>query len=112
MTNIFERTATALAGLGVPCAMGEYRANNLNPPDVYITYTLISSPPLQHADDAETMRFYRMQVSIFHLSNELPDVDGVMLAAGFQKGGQRALPPDEQTRHFGLATDYIYQEGV
>jgi hypothetical protein len=64
----------------------------------------------QHADDAETHRRYRVQVSIYSRSGmvSLPDTDTAMTAAGFTKGPERQLPYDRGTRHFGLAKDYYY----
>jgi len=77
-------------------------------PDTYLVYTLISSPPEQHADNAETERSYRIQVSIFSKSGlaVLPDVDTPMLAAGFKKSNFRELPRSKDSAHFGLAKDY------
>jgi len=117
MTTIFERTATALATLApaIPYALAPYQtSNNAALPDVYIAYQLITSPPEQHADDAETLRRYLVQVSIWSRAGlvTLPDVDAVMLTAGFQKSDWRQLPRDPATGHFGLAKDYTYLEGV
>ena len=115
MTTIFEYVDDALSSLSpaVPYAMGTY----LTPtgaalPDVFITYTLVDGSPEQSADDAETQRTYRVQVSIFSREGlvSLPAVDAAMLAEGFTRGPERALPYDVQTRHFGIAKDYFFLE--
>ncbi len=106
MTTIYEKTAAALITLDVPFAMNTYLGEL---PDVYLVYQLISAPAQQHADDEESLRSFRVQVSIYSNSGliDLPDVDGAMLAAGFQKGPMRELPYDRDTGHFGLALDFV-----
>lgn len=109
--NIWEITEEALDTLNVPIA-----ANVLIPasgtalPDLYLVYTLISSPPEQHADNDETLRSYRVQVSAYSRlgTAAIPNIDAAMLAAGFTRSGKRELPYSRETRHFGLAQDYIY----
>lgn len=109
MTTIFERVEAALATLSpaVPFAMGDYLGDL---PDTYIVYTLIDGVPGQHADNIETIRNYRVQVSIMDVTGlvVLPNVDAVMTAAGFQKGPERPLPKDQDTSHYGLAKDYFF----
>jgi len=79
-------------------------------PDLFLVSTLVSGVPEQHADDDETARSYRVQISVYSRSGlvGLPDVDGAMKTAGFVKGAERELPYDQETGHFGLALDYIY----
>lgn len=112
MTTIFEITAGALDTLTpTPYAMGQYiTATSADLPDTFLVYSLITGTPEQHADNAETQRSYLIQVSIFSRGGlvTLPDVDSAMTAAGFRKGPERQLPFDKETRHFGLAKDYIY----
>lgn len=113
MTTIWERTATALAGLSIPKAANVYlSATDVKLPDQFLVYQLISSPPEQHADNAETMRSYRMQVTIYSRNGlvSLPDVAGAMTAAGFMRSGIVELPINQQTGHFGLALDFVYTE--
>jgi len=111
MPNIFEITNTALNSISPPV---DYAMDDLIGalPDTYIVYSLISGVPQQHADDAETARTYRVQVSIMSKNGlaSLPNVDAAMLAAGFRKGPERALPKDSTTSHYGLAKDYFYLE--
>lgn len=113
MTTIFERTATALSGLGVDCANGFYiTATGVDLPDTFIVFVLVSSPPVQHADDGETLRSNRVQVSIYSRAGlvGLPDVELAMKAAGFEAGAKYQLPYNSQTRHFGLGQDFMYLE--
>ena len=111
--NIFERVNNALASLNpaIPFAMDVYLSTEL--PDTFIVYSLISGVGAQHADNAETVRSYRVQVSIMDRDGlaDLPDVDSVMTTAGFQLGPERALPKDDDTSHYGLAKDYIFVSG-
>lgn len=111
--SIWERVAAALTGLGVPMAANVMISETGEAlPDLYLVYFLVSGPPAQHADDAETLRHYRMQVSAYNRAGlaSLPDVDGAMTAAGFTRGPQQELPYNPQTLHYGLAFEYIYLE--
>lgn len=111
MTTIFERVATALSNLApsVPFALAPYEGTL---PDLYIAYQLIDDGPEQHADNSETQRSYRVQVSIFARAGlvNLPDVKTVLSAAGFIPSSERQIPKDQQTGHYGLAKDFIYFE--
>ena len=113
MTTIFERVNDALDTLNpaVPFAMDRFIGEPL--PDEYIVYQLITGVPGQHADNVETQRRYRVQVNILRRAGlaVLPDVDGAMTAAGFQRGPERSLPKDDETSHYGLAKDYIFVDG-
>jgi hypothetical protein len=108
MTTIFEQIADVLILFDVPYGMGTYLCDG-DLPDQYMTYSMISGVPAQHADDAETQRIHRVQVSIYDRNGlaDLPDVDAAMLAAGFEKGPERQLPRDDETGHYGLAKDYF-----
>ncbi len=111
--TIWARVKAALTGLGVPMAANAFvAAEGAERPDVYLVYFLIVSPPLQHADNKETLREYAVQVSIYSRSGlaSLPDVEGAMLAAGFMFETQRELPYNPETRHFGLAMDFNFVE--
>ena len=113
MTTIWEKTCEALETLDVPFAANRYQADSENVyPDTFLVYQQISSAPDQFADDEETERSYRMQVTVFSRDGliNLPDVDGAMKAAGFTKGGVVEIPLDAETGHFGLATDFFYSE--
>ena len=109
---IWELVENTLSALGLPtlsaAANQMILASGETLPDQFLVYQLISAPPLQHADDRETMRIWRVQVSIFDrngLSN-LPDVTGVMVEAGFTRGPMRELEYDKNKRHFGLGMDF------
>lgn len=106
--TIFDQVADALDTLNVPYGMGTYLCDG-ELPDQYIVYSLVDGVPTQHADDAETQRTYRVQVSIYDRNGlaDLPDVNAAMLAAGFEKGPERQLPRDEESGHYGLAKDYF-----
>jgi hypothetical protein len=113
VSTIWERVDTALATLGVSYAQSTYiSASASDIPDLYLVYFDVSSPPEQHADDGETERSYRVQVSIYNRAglNSLPNVDGAMVAAGFARGPQRELPYNPETRHFGLAKEFVILE--
>lgn len=111
--SIWTTTATALATLSpaVPFSMAPYKTTSGALPDVFLAYQLIDGSPEQHADDAETLRSYLMQVTIWDrngLFTAAASIDAAMTAAGFIKGRERQLPQDPQTGHFGLATEYSY----
>ncbi len=112
MTTIFERVATALSTLTpTPYGAGAYlSASPESIPDTYMSYQVISAPPAQHADDSETLRTYRVQVSAFSRAGmvNLPAVETAMKAGGFVYAGQRQLNYDERTRHYGVAYDFTF----
>lgn len=111
--TIWERVKAALIGLDVPMAANAYiPATGKERPDLYLVYFLIVSPPLQHADNRETLREYAVQVSIYSRSGltGLPDVESAMLAAGFMFEAQRELPYNPETRHYCLAMDFNFVE--
>jgi len=113
MTTIHERVKAALDTLSpaIPYALGQYlTSTGADLPDTFITYIEVSGVPEQHADNVETLRIYRVQVSIYARAGlvSLPDVDTAMLAAGFTRGPERQLAYDKETRHFGLAKDDFY----
>lgn len=115
MTTIFERAAAALAGLDVPYANGAYvTSTGAELPDLFITYAMIIDRPAQHADDHETLRRQRVQVSVFCRDGlvGLPDVDTAMRAAGFMPGARYQMPYERETGHWGLACEYTYLEDV
>jgi hypothetical protein len=108
--SVFERVKTALQPLGVPFATDQYLVESGDElPDLFLVYSLVSSPPLQHAEDKETMRTNRVQVSIYNRNGltSLPNVDGAMTAAGFQRGPRTKVPYNPATRHFGLALEFV-----
>jgi len=110
MSDVFVRTKAALTTLVKPFALDRYiPVSGTTLPDIFLTFILVTSVPGQHADNAETERVERVQVSIFSRTglNGLPDVDAAMVAAGFVPGPYRQLPFDIQTGHFGLAKDYF-----
>ena len=91
--NIWERTQAALSILSVPIAANQMIVASGNLPDLFLVYQLVTSVPEQAADNNETLRSWRMQVSTYRrvgLSN-LPDVNSAMKAAGFSAGPVRAM---------------------
>lgn len=109
---IWQITEDALSVLGYPLAANTMiMATGVQLPDLFIAYQLISSPPVLHADNVETMRMYRMQVSIYSrdgLSGLPTSVRAAMVNAGFTASSMREIPYNPETRHFGLAMDFIY----
>ena len=115
MTTIFERVTTALTTLSIPFANSVYLTpTGTELPDVFLVYFLVSSPPAQHADDDETLRRNRVQVSTYSRAGliSLPDVTAAMKAQGFGVGPKMQLPYNQATRHHGLAQEYVYLEEI
>lgn len=113
--SIWSTVQTALTPLAIPMAANMYlTATPDDLPDVYLVYFLVSSPSEQHMDDKESLRSYRMQVSVYSRSGlgNLPDVNGRMILAGFMAGPKTELPYNQQTRHYGLALEYYFLEEV
>jgi hypothetical protein len=107
---IWEIVEDALSGLGVPVAANTMiLATNKQLPDLYLVYQLISSAPIVHAENMETMRMYRVQVAVYSRNglSGLPDVSGAMTDAGFSRSSIREIPYNPETRHYGLALDFI-----
>lgn len=111
--SIWEITNAALSGLGVELAANALvRETPGSLPDQFIVYQMISSPPEQSANNVETLRSYRMQVTVYNRAGliSLPDVESAMVTAGFSKSMFRELPYNQLTRHYGLAMEFIYLE--
>ena len=111
MMNIWEATKTALTGLGLPMAANQMMvATGADYPDAFLVYQLIASPSAQHANNLESLRRYRMQVSYFARSglSSLPDIDGAMTAAGFTRFAGHELAYNQETRHYGLALEFYF----
>jgi len=108
--TIFSTTETALNTLvGIPNAMGVFLTASPDAlPDEYLVYTEIVDISRQHADNLEKERVYTIQVSYYSRTGlaGMPDIDGAMTAAGFQRGPGRELPYDFDSRHHGFAKDY------
>jgi len=114
MADIWALTQTALATLSLPVSAGEYLADTPGGdlPDTYLVHTVIDISPEQHADDAETLRNWLVQVSVYRRAglSGLPDVIGAMTGAGFTFVAGRQLDYDIETRHYGIAFDFEYLE--
>ena len=107
--SVYSITAAALDALDpIPNAMGVMLGSGGEFPEEYIVYTQIAGVSRQNADNREQERAYTIQVSYYSRNGlaEMPDIDGAMLAAGFQKGPERELPFNETTLHHGIAKDY------
>lgn len=112
LAGVYVLAETAIKTLNVPYGAGTFMPTDGSDvlPDLFIEYSLVSSTSVQHADNVEKLRRNRVQVSIFSRSGlvDLPDVTSAMEAAGFLLGAARELQFDKETRHFGLALDYVY----
>lgn len=109
--TIWEITQAALEVLSVPVGanvMISPTGDEL--PDLFLIYQLIDAPPILHAEDLEDMRYYRMQVTTYSRDGlgDLPDVAGAMVEAGFTRSTMRELPYNTETRHYGLAMEFIF----
>jgi hypothetical protein len=111
MTDIWSATKTALTGLNLPMAANQYLvATGSVLPDAFLVYQVISDPAAQHADNAETLRQYRIQVTYCSRTGlpAIPAIEGAMKTAGFTRLPGRELPYNQDTRHFGFALDFSY----
>lgn len=107
MSTIWEITASALAPLGENLAADKYAGE---PPDRFLVYSLVSSPPVGHGDNRELLREYRVQVSLYDRAGVV-DYQGIvdaMTAAGFSAGPMRGIPFNQTTGHFGLVMEFVY----
>jgi hypothetical protein len=111
MLDIWSVTSTALTALSIPMAADRYlTAQGADLPDAYLVYQLIDAPPMQHADNDEKLRNYKMQVNYFNRAGlaSMPDIEGVMVAAGFTYAAGRNLPFNPETQHFGYSRDFNF----
>lgn len=112
--SIWETTQTALTGLSLPLAANQMIVpTGTALPAQFLVYQMISDPPELHADNAETLRSYRMQVSLYSrsgLASVPAQIETAMLAAGFTRLGSRELPYNRDTQHFGIAMDFNFLE--
>ena len=110
--TIWERVTIALTALNVPMAQDKYVVESGQEfPDAYIVWFLVSGVPEQWADNQEKGRSYLVQVNYFSKDGllSLPNIDGVMLGAGFLKGNLIPFPLDD-SGYYGLGTVYRYVE--
>lgn len=111
--TIWERVLTTLTPLGLPMAANAMIvASESERPDAYIVYFVVTDAAAQHADNIERHRSTTVQISYYNRAGlaGMPDIPGVMTAAGFMGGSRRELPYNQQTRHFGYAMDFVYVE--
>jgi hypothetical protein len=109
--TIWEITQQALEALSVPVGANVMILPTGDEfPDLFLIYQLIDAPPLLHVNDHEDMRYYRMQVTIYSRDGlaDLPDVISAMVEAGFTRSSIRELPYNTETRHYGLAMEFIF----
>jgi hypothetical protein len=112
-TTIWERVKTALTSLTCPVFANTYiGASGTELPDLFVTYFLVTDPPLLHADNEEKERMYSVQINIFNRVGlvGLPDVLTLMKAANFTHGNDVEFPFDEKTGHYGLGMTFNYLE--
>ena len=115
MTTIFEKVEAALNTLSpaIPWAYKQYQtASGQSLPDTYLVYSLVSSPPTEHADDVESLREYTVQVSTYKVGSMVgrPDVVAVMVSSGFMAGSLRETSNYPDSTHFGLSQEFTYLE--
>lgn len=111
--TIWERISAALSPLGLPLAANSMLfPSGAQLPDTYMVYQVISDPGQVWAGDVEKARTYRVQVTVYIRSGllNLPNVEGVMIGAGFTRGPGRELPYNSGTGHYSFATDYFFLE--
>ena len=108
-TTIYEKVLTALTPLGVPFAWMKYiPATGNDLPDLFLVALPVSDTALQTADDIETLRLNRIQISIYNRAGlvGLPDVDTAMVNAGFMKSRGGPLAFDDISKHFGIYKEF------
>ncbi len=113
--TIWERVKSALSGLSIPTAANVYiPASGTELPDLFVTYQVISEPSELQADNAETLKSWDVQVTIWSRSGlpGIPALNSAMINAGFMRAAGRELPYQPDTRHFGYAIDYTFLEEV
>lgn len=111
--NIWERVGDALSSINLPKGVNKYVVETGESlPDEYIVYFLVDSPNAQNADDVETMRTRKIQVSYYNIAGlmSMPDIESAMIAAGFSPSDQRELPYNEDSGHYGFALDFVFVE--
>lgn len=111
--SIWSITLAALTGLGKPLAANRYiPATGSQLPAEYIVFFLVDSIPAEAADDVETLRFHRMQVSYYSTTGlaGMPNIAGAMVAAGFTKSVITEIPYNADTGHYGCSNEFIFLE--
>ncbi len=107
--TIWEMVKNALVPLGYPLAANTYVVESgANLPDLYIVYQLVSSPPVQSANDREKLRLLTVQVTCWSRTGfvSMPNIVGAMESAGFTHGPDFELPYSIASRHYGLAMEF------
>ena len=114
-STVYEAVSDALATLSVPYGYDGYQtATGAQLPDLFLVWFLVDAPPAAHADNAEILRFERVQISIYQRGSltNLPDVEGAMAAAGWMYSNTIHIPFNPATKHFGLALEFTRQRRI
>ena len=113
INEIWALIVNALSTLTIPVSADkdEQQTASSTPtplPSEFAKYFLFDSTPKQHANNAETMREFRVQVNYFNKAGLInaPDIVGLMEAAGFMTGAIFELPYDSNGGYFGLHMEF------
>ncbi len=110
-----DKTESVLNALGLPYDYEKYDGSSKQLPDTYLVYTLIDDNGKTWADNTETSRTVRIQISLYYrVKSEaltVPDaVEAAFMAAGFLRSGGRSLPYNKETGHYGRYFDFRLYE--
>lgn len=113
MINIFSKVYNTLIATGYTVReQGGFRTEDTLP-ESFITYFLVDSPDVSHADNLATGRTYRVQVTLYSKKPSVVQgaegsIGALMRSGGFLRMSGRALPFNADTGHYAFAIDYRY----
>lgn len=115
--TIWERIQAALAPLNVPASAVVYKHgdDDGNYPDLFLVYS-IGVTTSNYADNKEIERYHPVEVTALSKQagklNSLPDIIGVMKAAGFTFQSTNDIPYDLDTELYGQIYRFYFMEDL
>ncbi|MDP4095472.1 hypothetical protein OIN60_01525 [Paenibacillus sp. P96] len=115
MTNMYALIYDTLLQLGYPVReQGTYAEGEVLP-ETFVTYQVIDTPDVSHADNLPTAWTVRIQVALYSKKPAIKQgaeaaIRDVMLPADFMRIGGRDLPYSQATGHYAYTCDYRYYD--
>lgn len=115
MDNIYKKIVDTLESLGYTIReQGTYRSGETLP-ETFITFFVLDSLDISHADNKPTGITYRVQVTFYSKKPLLVQeadtiIKNLMIPADFMRVSGKPLPYNKETGHYAWTTDYRLYE--
>jgi hypothetical protein len=111
LSSWIERCESILPTLGLPFDFERFEGNTKQLPDTYIVYFLVDDVGAAWADNKETAKKPRFQVSLFYREKAVfltvpEQIEAAFKNAGFMRVGSGRIPYSAETGHYGWRCDF------